>query len=245
MEDIRHEVKQDSIELYLPAKNKGKFRWKTREDNSKYGSGFATATIPYSEKSYLEWQIGYDSEVNHKTKTTILDNLIFRGANGKSKNPYELSEILFLLKKQNLLSQHDIKSLYEEIRLREFSFDDSYKIQTKDRETVKISDFNFHQNDIVLPNFSSYKTDKGLSIEIAIKQQQYATGVQPMVYFAIPIQCFDNYQDMLGKTSSEVTNAKLILDNNNKEIILDMFKFFGMCSANHKHDVLSILNLFL
>lgn len=244
MEDIRHVSKEKSIELFLPTKNKGKFRWKTRNDNSQFGSVFATATIPFSEDAYIEWQIGYDSEVNHAKKTTILDMFEFVGANGKLKNPYELSEILFLMKKSNLITKEELNTLLIDIEKREFSFDEQYSIQTNQKETINISDFRFHQQDIILPTFSDYKTDKGLSIEISIQKQQYASGVQPMVYFCIPIQCFENYKLMIGKTSKEVDEAKLVFDNSNKEFVFSLFKYFGICSSRHKHDVLSILSLF-
>jgi hypothetical protein len=235
MEDIRHVSKEESIELFLPTKNKGKFRWKTRNDNSQFGSVFATATIPFSEDSYVEWQIGYDSEVNHAKKTTILDMFEFVGANGKLKNPYELSEILFLMKENKL---------FLDINARDFSFDDEYKIQTNKKETVDISDFKFHQQDIVLPTFSDYLNGKGLSIEISIQKQQYASGVQPMVYFCIPIQCFENYKQLIGKTSKEINEAKLVFSNSNKDFIFKMFQYFGICSSRHKHDILSIIKLF-
>lgn len=245
MEDIRHVVKQGSLELYLPTKNKGKFRWKTREDNSQFGSVFATATIPFSDQAYIEWQIGYDSEVNHARKTTILNDLEFVGANGKLKNPYELSEILYLMKENGLITKEEVKKLYEDIETRDFSFDEQYKIQTNEKETVQIADFKFHQQDIVLPTFSDYDEDKGLSIEISIQKQQYASGVQPMVYFTIPIQCFDNYNEMIGRTSRQVNEAKLVINEYNKKFILNMFRYFGICSSRHKYDVLSILELFI
>lgn len=245
MEDIRYVIGQSSIELYLPTKNKGKFRWKNRSDNSQFGAVFATATIPFANSSYIEWQIGYDAEINHEKKTTILNKLEFVGANGKRKNPYELSEILFLMLKNSLVSKEEIRELYDDIYLRDFSFEDQYKIETNDRQTVNISDFTFHRQDIILPTFSDYSHEKSLSIEISIQKQQYASGIQPMVYFAIPIQCFENYENMIGKTSGSIREAKLVLNNENKEIIIKMFKYFGLCSARHKHDILSILNLFL
>lgn len=245
MEDIRYVVNENSVELYLPTKNKGKFRWKNRIDNSKYGEGFATRQIPFVEESYIEWQIGYDSVVNDPKKTTILTDLEFVGANGRTKNPYELSEIIFLMKQSGLVSDEDLRQLREEIRHRNFSFDEQYTIETNERELVRIADFDFHRQDITLPTFSDYETDRGLSIEISIQKQQYATGIQPMVYFVIPVSCFDNYRDMLGSTSQEVDEAKWTINQENMHFILNLFKYFGICSSNHKHDVLSILEILI
>lgn len=241
MEDIKHRLKTNSVELTLPTKNKGKFRWKNRVDNSKYGQGFATTTIPFTADSYIEWQIGYDAEVDHEKKTTILANLEFIGANGKKKNPYELSEVLYLMKQTGLITNDTLKKMYMEIKQRTFSFDEEYQIETSQRELTNIADFSFHRQDIILPTFSDYHEEKSLCIEISIQKQQYASGVQPMVYFAIPIGCFDNYDKLIGKTSKEIDKAILTIDSNNKNVIIKMFEYFGLCSWKHKHDVLLII----
>lgn len=245
MEDIKYILRNDEIELHLPNKNQGKFRWKQRKDNSFFGMSFPTATERFTNDAYLEWQIGYDMETNHKTKKTILNHLEFMGSNKKKKNPYELSEILYLMLDMSLVSKKTINDLYIEITERNFFLDEEHKIKVKDPKTVKLSDFLFHRQDIVLPTFSNYKDEKGLSIEISIQKQQYGTGVQPMVYFTIPLPCFDNYQEMLGKTSKEFSNAIFIVNKNNSDVFLNMFRFFGICSFKHKMDVLSILSLLL
>jgi len=243
MEDVIFRVEDGKLILKLPTKNKGKFRWKTRDDNSQFGEGFATTTIPFTERAYMEWQIGYDSDVNHRTKTTFLDEMEFVGANGRSKNPYELSEILYLLMENGIITKEEIVELTKDIKKRDYSFDDEYRIENSESKKFTIEGFNFKRQDTVLPTFSYYKSPRGLSIEISIQKQQYASGVQPMVYFSIPIENFENKNSIIGRTSREVEYAKLVLDETNKEVILKMFVFFGMCSDRHKHDVVSILNL--
>jgi len=243
MEDIEYKVFKDFIRLSLPTKNKGKFRWKNRLDNSQYGEVFATTKIPFSDNSYIEWQIGYDSEVEHETKKTLLADKIFEGANGKKKNPYELSEILYLLTNYNILDKSKILSLIDQIRNKDFSFSDSFQIKNLKSEDFFIDNIHFHKQDIVLPTFSFYQNPKGISIDISIQKQQYASGVQPMVYLEIPISQLENHEEMLGKTSNEVNGAFLNLNSNNAKVILDLFVFFGMCSYKHKHDVLEILKL--
>ena len=54
MEDINIVLSENSIELHLPTKNKGKFRWKIRENNAQFGRGFATREIPFNDMAYLE-----------------------------------------------------------------------------------------------------------------------------------------------------------------------------------------------
>lgn len=243
MEDINFEVERGKLVLKLLTKNKGKFRWKTRDNNAQFGEGFATTTIPFTDKAYLEWQIGYDAELNHKTKTTILNDLEFEGANGKDKNPYELSEILHLLKESGIITKEEIVKLTRDIETRDYSFDDEYQIENSESQEFPIEGFEFLRQDTVLPTFSYYKSPRGLSIEISIQKQQYASGVQPMVYLSIPVENFVNKSSLIGRTSREVEYAKLVLDETNKDVVLKLFVFFGMCSNRHKHDIVSILNL--
>jgi hypothetical protein len=245
VEDIDYKKGNDCLLLFLPTKNKGKFRWKNRHDNSKFGSVFATREIPFKEQSYLEWQIGYDSTIEHKTKTTILSNMVFIGANGKEKNPYELAEILFLLMELKLISIQNIKNLKKEIEETNFSFEDSFTIKTSIKENIDISGFNFYQHNIILPTFSDFADDRSISIEISIKQQQYASGTQPMVYLVIPINNFKNGNEMLGLTSNEIDKAIFSINYENKQLVLNLFKYFGICSVRHKSDVITILDLII
>ena len=241
MENIIYKLNEDSLDLSLTTKNKGKFRWKNRFDNSQYGKGFATTSIPFNENSYIEWQIGYDSEINHAKKTTILNNLEFIGSNGKTKNPYELSEILYLTKKIGLIDNGMLEDIYQSIEAGNFSFEETYQIETDIKDTVTLADFTFHRQDIILPTFSDYAEDRGLSIEISIQKQMYASGVQPMVYLTIPIKNFDNYNEMIGKNSDEIHEAILNINKDNLSVIVKLFQYFGICSWKHKHDVLSII----
>ena len=243
MEDINYKIINKSLILSLPTKNKGKFRWKNRDSNSSYGEVFATTTIPFSTKSYLEWQIGYDAEVNHDTKRTILPNLEFQGANKKQKNPYELSEIIYLLLDNKIVTKKEVDHLIKDIESKDFSFDEEYQIKNTQSTDKIIEGIKFHRQDIILPTFSYYKSPQDLSIEVSIQKQQYASGVQPMVYFTIPIVNFANSNKMIGKLSSQIDTAELVVNESNSDIFIKMVSFFGLCSWKHKHDVLSILKL--
>jgi len=48
-------------------------------------------------------------------------------------------------------------------------------------------------------------------IEVSIQKQQYASGVQPMVYFCIPLRAFKNSLDLLGKSSVSGDNLYMLL----------------------------------
>jgi len=246
MEVIRIEKKNNALELHLPTKNKGKFRWKTREHNNDYGFGFATTDTPFTDKAYIEWQIGYDAELNNEKKTTILQDtkkFLFVGANGKYKLPYELSEILYLLKELLIVTNADIENLITEIKSKNVSLDEKYKIKPTSPEKVNIAGYEFYKYEISLPAFSSFQKDETSCIEISIQKQQYASGVQPMVYLSIPLKAMTNYNDLINKTSKQVSSAIFTITKENSYVILNLFRFFGICSQRHKDDVISILNL--
>jgi len=244
MDNIFSSISHDSLFLSLPTKNLGKFRWKTRENFFGFGKGFATTTIPFTEKAYLEWQIGYDSEVDSEKKTSSLSFLTFFGANGKQKCPYELAEILAILSMNKLLPDgQSIPELICEIRGRNYFFDENFQIQTDDKEEKEIEGFRLFQQNTVLPTFSYGESPSSPSIEISIEKQQYATGVQPMVYLTIPLPSFFNFNDLINKTSREISCAKWELKKTNSKMITDLFRFFGLCSFKHKHDILEILKL--
>jgi hypothetical protein len=243
VEDILYKVGNCSLELSLPSKNKGKFRWKTRENNQDYGNGFATTTTEFTSKSYIEWQIGYDTTIDNEKKTTILGNMRFVASNGKVKNPYELSEILFLLVRSSLVNKNDVMLLIEKIESISWFFEDSHNITMEGHKIVEILGIPFHQQNIVLPTFSYYESMNDVAIETSIQKQQYATGIQPMVYLCIPMTSIRNNAEIIGKTSVSFSSAKWVIDRRNVTVFIRLFEIFGMCSDRHKHDVLSILKL--
>ena len=62
-ESANYVCSENSIELTFSAANNGKFRFKTRDENISFGKTFATRQNVFTEKVYLEWQIGYDALV--------------------------------------------------------------------------------------------------------------------------------------------------------------------------------------
>jgi hypothetical protein len=72
----------------------GKIRIKERNLLNEYGIPVATRQIPFSQKHYVEWQIGYDVVIGENKETTLIDKT-FIGANGKNKALYELSEYIY------------------------------------------------------------------------------------------------------------------------------------------------------
>ncbi|WP_231944795.1 MULTISPECIES: hypothetical protein [Helicobacter] len=84
------------VEIPLTTQS-GKIRIKIRNSFYEYGIPTATRQIPFSQKHYIEWQIGYDVDKSDKEKLALstLQETHFVGANEKNKALYELSEYLY------------------------------------------------------------------------------------------------------------------------------------------------------
>jgi hypothetical protein len=232
----------NAIELIFSAANDGKFRFKTREQSESFGKTFATRQTPFNEKVYLEWQVGYDAlidDVKSGKKTTKLTNTTFIGSNGREKYLYELSEILYEAIKCGLISTKDLDKLNAEILGYNKFFDDK-EIVLETTSAVLINGLPFKETAIKLPTLFMPQTD-GTNIEISIQKQQYASGVQPMIYFNIPFKSFANWKDLDGKKSVKGNNVKYLIKKDNVEIVLNMYRVFGMASSRHKFDVEQIL----
>ena len=82
-------------------------------------------------------------------------------------------------------------------------------------------------------------------IEVSIEKQQYASGVQPMVYFCIPLKAFKNSSDLYGKPSVSGDKLVYVISKANVLNLVYMMKVFGMASKRHNHDVVKILETLL
>lgn len=229
--------------LEIPLITHGKFRCKNRNGINSYGVSFGSRTKPMGENSYLEWQIGYDANISNQQKESILNRkeLYFIGANGKTKYPYELSEILYYLCKNNLIVENELLNLIDIVKSSNFYIIDVYKINISKEDNITLNKTNFMSSSIKLPTFM-YETPNNILIEIVIEKQQYASGVQPMLYLDIPVTTFLNRNEIIGYTSSKTNFGKLELNADIKKTIISAFKCFGMLTSSHKNDVLKILN---
>ena len=82
-------------------------------------------------------------------------------------------------------------------------------------------------------------------IEISIQKQQYASGVQPMVYFCIPLKSFKNSAELIGKSSVAGDKLIYVINKNNVLNFVFMLKVFGMASNRHNYDIVKILETLL
>jgi hypothetical protein len=244
---MQYTSKDREVLIAIPASNKGKFRFKKRENRLEFGETFSTREEVFDEKSYLEWQIGYDVWVNDIAKgkkTTALRDTTFVGANKKEKYLYELSEIIYEAINSNLITTEELQSLLQEIQNYN-EYIDEKKIEIESKSKISIHNIDFEELAIKLPTlFLFQKTDK-TQIEISIQKQQYASGLQPMVYLSIPLLSFKNYKDLMGRSSQQGDELVYAINEKNIEVLWNLIRVFGLCSKRHNHDVQEILKVLI
>lgn len=240
---VRPEIKE--ITIKIPASNEGKFRLKTRAKQTDFGASFAARTNFFTNQVYLEWQIGYDamdSDIKRGVKKTELNDLHFIGANKKKKSPFELSELIYHAAKLDLIKKDDLIALADSLSVAR-DFLDKNEIRVEQGVVRIINGITFDATTITLPTFFMTETPDGTQIEISIQKQQYASGVQPMLYFCIPLPCFFNGRSYIGRPSNPGDVLEYKINKNNAIILLIMLRIFGICSPSHNHDINEILKI--
>jgi len=243
--NMQYTSKDGEILISIPASNKGKFRFKKRENRLEFGEIFSTREEVFDEKSYLEWQIGYDVWVNDVMKgekTTALRDKTFIGANRKEKYLYELSEIVHEAVNAGLLTGEELGSLLQEVQNYN-EYIDEKKIEIESKSKISIHNIDFEELAIKLPTLFLFQESDKTQIEVSIQKQQHASGLQPMVYLSIPLLSFENYKDLLDKSSSPGDELIYAINEQNIEVLWNLIRVFGLCSKRHNHDIQEILKV--
>ena len=110
---------------------------------------------------------------------------------------------------------------------------------------ILLNEIEFLSSSTKLPTFITKSNGSKLLIEIMIQKQQYATGVQPMLYLIVPVDAFKNSTQIINHTSKQTPYGELILNATEKELLLNLLKCFGMCSKAHNHDVKEIIKVII
>ncbi|MGL2757467.1 R.Pab1 family restriction endonuclease [Helicobacter pylori] len=245
---INHDKKV--IEVSIPLTSiSGKARVKIRHAFSDYGISTATRKIPFSLKHYVEWQIGYDVPIKDKEKfelTTLKDEKYhFLGANNKVKTLYELSEIIYYAKQLNLISLENLENTLKYLEKQKNNFiEDNFMITRERFRLHQFGGMDFELSRISYPLLIHSFNDNQLS-EIVIREQQYGSKTQAMLYFCFSILELKTATPLLNRTAILKEHALLIIHKTNALMFLEMLKIFGLLSQAHHNDVLKILEKIL
>jgi len=238
---------EGNIEVIIEAKNNREFRFKKRQNRFIFGETFPARKKPFDKQVYLEWQISYDVkaiDVEKKNIKVELNKHFFIGSNGKKKYPAELSELFYTACKQNFISKEEVKNLLNEIIAYQ-EFIDEKSISVIDHKSkITLNNVSFEETSINLPTLFMVETD-GTYVEVSIEKQQYASGVQPMVYFCIPLITFKNSSDLLNKPSSKKDKLIYVINKYNSQNLVNLVRIFGMASKRHNHDIIEIMKMIL
>ncbi|GAA8678632.1 hypothetical protein Kyoto127A_06580 [Helicobacter pylori] len=245
---INHDEKV--IGIFIPLTSiSGKVRVKIRHAFSDYSISTATRTIPFSLKYYAEWQIGYDVPIKDKEKfelTTLKDKKYhFLGANNKVKTLYELSEIIYYAKQLDLISLENLENTLKYLEKQKQFIEDNFMITRERFRSHQFGGMDFELSRISYPLLIHSFDDNQLS-EIVIREQQYGSKTQAMLYFCFSIlELKKTATPLLNRTATLKEHALLIIHKTNAPMFLEMLKIFGLLSQAHHDDVLKILEKIL
>lgn len=248
-------LEQNSGKIFVEiplTEQSGKARVKIRNSFYEYGLPSATRQNPFTQKHYVEWQIGYDVDKSDKEKLDLstCKDTEFVGANGKKKALYELSEFIYYFTKWGIISIDEISemlSFLENIKQNEF-LDSRSELAILRSHPIErnILGVEFYHSEVKYPLLMRSFSVFDILVEIIIKEKQRAIGTQPMLYVCFPITqlCPTNGNiALLGRVAQQKEKAHLILDSTHKQFLLESFKIFGILSPNHNHDVREILKI--
>ncbi|GAA9868607.1 R.Pab1 family restriction endonuclease [Helicobacter pylori] len=244
---IRIDDSKKAIEVSIPLTSiSGKMRVKIRHAFSDYGVSTATRTIPFSLKHYVEWQIGYDVPIKDKEKfelTTLKDKKYhFLGANNKIKTLYELSEMIYYAKQLDLISLENLENTLKYLEKQKQFIEDNF-IRKRFR-SHQFGGMDFELSRISYPLLIHSFNDNQLS-EIVIREQQYGSKTQAMLYFCFSVLELKTATPLLNRTAALKEHALLTIHKTNALMFLEMLKIFGLLSQAHHDDVLKILKKIL
>ncbi|MGN8359449.1 R.Pab1 family restriction endonuclease [Helicobacter pylori] len=244
---IRIDDSKKAIEVSIPLTSiSGKVRVKIRHAFSDYGISTATRKIPFSLKHYVEWQIGYDVPIKDKEKfelTTLKDEKYhFLGVNNKIKTLYELSEMIYYAKQLVLISLENLENILKYLEKQKQFIEDNF-IRERFR-SHQFGGMDFELSRISYPLLIHSFNDNQLS-EIVIREQQYGSKTQAMLYFCFSILELKTATPLLNRTAALKEHALLTIHKTNALMFLEMLKIFGLLSQVHHNDVLKILEKIL
>ena len=223
------------------SKAMGKIRIKERFAFSDYGIPIAPTQTIITPKHYIEWQIGYDRIVSKN------ETYHFIGANGKTKEIYELSEFLDFALYEKWITHQDIANLQISIANYQEFIEDKERITRTNFIQDNINDIEFLKANVSYPLLIHQFHNKDLLCEIIVREKQFAVGTMPMLYFCIALSSLKdcNDQSFIGRKIQSNEKGYLEVSKENVEIFIQIFKIFGLLSKAHQYDCLQILNYLL
>lgn len=233
--------KNRTIKELIPlTKPTGKIRVKTRNMYYEYGKPFRSRQDDFTPNNYIEWQISYDTEKVPSHSTRVVYE-----SRGKKKFLTELSFYLHQFYKWKMIRRDDLVKLNAYLEtLDQNDLIANHKhcniTRTRPRE-IEINDIQFSRMTLKYPQLVYHFQKYQMVAEITVREKQKAIGVQPMLYFCIPVSELETASPLIGRTAEQNEIARFKFSKANYHVILEMVKIFGVLSPPHREDILGII----
>lgn len=251
-EDVKVMAADGNLSVCLPLTSpKGKVRVKSRSFFAEYGERWATRSKNLQQSCYVEWQIGFDLPlVDRKTKMdnsgrTCLSSQTFKDYACEEKFAYELAEVVYHSLRYGLCKSEDLSDCIRRIE----SIEEDNTFERKFRPTrtrpmeICFNEMKFFEMSDSYPLFVHRFGEYEILSEIVIREQQYGSDIQPMLFLCIPISSLAFYKPVFGRTLEKKECAIWRIGKEEAALALELFNVFGMLSPKHRFDVLQILKL--
>jgi len=201
------------------------------------------------KKIILNGKLAMILKLSNKINLTTLREVNFIAHNKKKKALYELSEYLYYLAEFEVISIKQLYDLKDFIKnLKEENLISKHphcaiKRTYPNNETINNLDFEILTVEYpqLIHRFKNYE----VITEITIREKQRAVGIQPMLYFCLPITELKSDNPLIGRCANTKEFAYFEINKNNAFIIIEMIKIFGMLSPSHQYDILEILDIII
>lgn len=238
--DPKNRTIKESIPLTKPT---GKIRVKTRNMYYEYGKPFRSRQDEFTPNNYIEWQISYDTDDTDKVPSHSAP--VAYKSRGKKKFLTELSFYLYQFYKWKMIRRDDLVKLEAYLgKLDQNNLIANHEhcniTRTHPRE-IEINDIQFSIMTLKYPQLVYHFQKYQIIAEITVREKQKAIGVQPMLYFCIPVSELETASPLIGRTAEQNEIALFKFSKANYHVILEMVKIFGVLSPPHREDILGII----
>lgn len=237
-----------SIMEFIPlTRPTGKFRVKRRSGPYEYGEPFSSRQSLFTLDNYVEWQISYDTERQIEAPSNCAPVAYDRG--GKKKFLAELSFYLYKFYMWGIIRRDDLIDLgkcLRSVKPEQLVANHEHCHITRTRpHAVNINDIPFSMMTLKYPQLVYDFDESKIIAEITIREKQRAIGIQPMLYFCIPISELKVDIPLIGRTAERNEVAHFEFSEMNYRVVFEMVKVFGILSISHQEDILSIIRKLL
>ncbi len=147
-------------------------------------------------------------------------------------------------KQLGLISLENLENTLKYLEKQKQFIEDNFMITRERFRSHQFGGMDFELSRISYPLLIHSFNDNQLS-KIVIREQQYGSKTQAMLYFCFSILELKTATPLLNRTAALKEHALLTIHKTNAPMFLEMLKIFRLLSQAHHNDVLKILEKIL